>query len=80
MILNDLKMKIITLLQESNISIEGIYYITKDIFEDVKNTYSQALENEKYERLKEISEKDNKNGPIQESAVAEKNNEEDKLE
>lgn len=62
MLLNDLKMKTISLLQESNISIEGVYYVVKDILEEIERTYNQALENERQKRLKEISEIDNKQG------------------
>lgn len=73
MILNDLKTEMISLLQKSNITIEGIYYVVKDVLEEVKQAYDQALQNETQQRLKEISEVDNKQGPSN-ATTSESNN------
>ena len=46
MILNDLKNKVITMLNESNLSIDAIYYVMKEIMQEVEMTYNRMLQAE----------------------------------
>lgn len=46
MILNDFKSKIIETINTSNLTIEVIYYIMKDIMYDVTNQYNTLLQQE----------------------------------
>lgn len=46
MILNDFKSKIIETINTSNLTIEVIYYVMKDIMYDVTNQYNTLLQQE----------------------------------
>lgn len=47
MILNDFKDKIYKDINESNLSIDAIYYVMKDIINDIVNAYNRQLEMER---------------------------------
>ena len=47
MVLNDLKQKIIVMLNESRLPIDGIYYVTREVMQEVEMAYNQALQQEK---------------------------------
>lgn len=56
MVLDDLKSKIITTLNESKLSIDAVYYVMKDVMMEVNALYNQALQQERKDaeaRLKE---------------------------
>lgn len=47
MVLNNLKQELIKVINESDISIEGIYYVVRDIMEEITKIYNNQLEFEK---------------------------------
>lgn len=47
MVLDDLKSKIITTLNESKLSIDAVYYVMKDVMMEVNALYNQALQQER---------------------------------
>lgn len=46
MILNDFKNQIIEVINSSNLTIDGIYYVMKDIMYDITNQYNILLQKE----------------------------------
>ena len=50
MVLNDLKQKIIVMLNESRLPIDGIYYVTREVMQEVEMAYNQALQQEKQQQ------------------------------
>ena len=60
MLLNDLKIQIINYLNTSNLPIDAIYYVMKEVLSEVETTYNEVLQQETKARLKEVSEVDNK--------------------
>lgn len=50
MVLNDLKQKIIAMLNESRLPIDGIYYVTREVMQEVEMAYNQALQQEKQQQ------------------------------
>lgn len=65
MILNDLKNQIITYLNESNLAIDGIYYVMREVMQEVEATYNQVLQQEMQAKMQEITKADNQSGPIE---------------
>ena len=47
MVLNDLKQNIINMLNESRISIDAIYYVVREVMQEVETAYNRVLEEEK---------------------------------
>ena len=47
MVLNDLKQNIINMLNESHISIDAIYYVVREVMQEVEAAYNRVLEEEK---------------------------------
>ena len=47
MILNDFKNNLVKNIQESNLPIDAIYFVMKDIMNEVINTYNSVLEQKK---------------------------------
>lgn len=77
MILNDLKMHIIEELNKSNLSIDAIYYVMKEVLQEVESTYNRILSEEAMAKLnKGLPEQANMN----EAAAQESSNEIDKNE
>ena len=50
MILNDFKQQIVQLINNSGLSVEMVYYILKDLMNEVAVTYNQQLQKEKEEK------------------------------
>lgn len=46
MILNDFKNNIIEIINESNLTIDAVYYVMKDIMGDITTTYNLTLQKE----------------------------------
>ena len=42
--MEELKLKLLQAVNESNLPLEAIYYVTKDFFRDVDDTYKRYLE------------------------------------
>ena len=60
MLLNDLKQDIIGKLNNSNLPIDAIYYVMREVLLEVETTYNEVLQQETKARLKEVAEVDNK--------------------
>lgn len=54
MILNDFKDKIYKDINESNLSIDAIYYVMKDIMNDIVNAYNRQIEYENAEAASKV--------------------------
>ena len=81
MVLNDLKQNIINMLNESHISIDAIYYVVREVMQEVEAAYNRVLEEEKAQaaqqpKIEEVKEEE----PTAESdsKVEEKADEENK--
>lgn len=60
MLLNDTKQQVIDVLNASNLPIDAIYYVMKEVLQEVEQTYSRALAKERDERLQEASKENQK--------------------
>lgn len=58
MILNDLKDKVISTINESKLPIDAVYYVMKDIMTEIAVAYSQAIEEEKKNETAEEEQKE----------------------
>ena len=65
--MNKTKNEIINLINDANLSIEQIYYILKDLFEEVAQQYNLALQKETEEIEKEKKEEEKTDGENQEN-------------
>ena len=54
MILNDFKQKIAEDINSSNLTIDAIYYVLKDIFNEVAMLYEQQLQREQSESAPQV--------------------------
>ena len=54
MILNDFKQKIAEDINNSNLTIDAIYYVLKDIFNEVAMLYEQQLQREQSESTPQV--------------------------
>lgn len=50
MVLNDLKQNVIDLLNKSQLPIDAIYYVMREIMQEVDLTYNKILEEEKKQK------------------------------
>ena len=64
--MNDFKNKLLNIINESKMSIEEIYYIWKDLFDEISITYNNTIIQEKNQKKEEKIEKENDNEEIQE--------------
>ena len=48
--MEELKQKLLQVVNTSNLPLEAIYYIVKDLFRDVDDTYQRALRQEKQQQ------------------------------
>lgn len=81
MVLNDLKQNIINMLNESRISIDAIYYVVREVMQEVEVAYNRVLEEEKMQaaqqpKIEEVKEEEST--AESDSKEAEKADEENK--
>lgn len=57
MILNNFKQQIFKVINNSNLSIEAVYYVFKDIFIEIEKLYFSELQKEQKEANKEKEDK-----------------------
>ena len=59
--MEQLKQKLVQVVNEANLPLDAIYYVTKDFFRDVDDAYKQFLiQQTKYEKEKTKKEKEEK--------------------
>ena len=49
--MDELRDKLINIINECNLPIEGIYYIFKDVFRELSDQYSIVLQKERQEKI-----------------------------
>lgn len=59
--MEELKQKLLQAVNESGLPLEAIYYVSKDFFRDVDDTYKGFLSKIKEEPLNNITEKEKEN-------------------
>ena len=64
--MNDFKNKLLNIINESKLSIEEVYYIWKDLFDEISITYNNTIIQEQNQKKEEKIEKENNNEEIQE--------------
>lgn len=64
--MNDFKNKLLNIINESKLSIEEVYYIWKDLFDEISITYNNTIVQEKNQQKEKEIEKENNNEEIQE--------------
>jgi len=60
MILNEFRKKLINTINESNLSIDCVYFVLKDVLSNVTELYNNQLEQEKIEKETTIVEESKK--------------------
>ena len=61
MLMDDLKMQICQVINQAEMSVEQVYYILKDLTEEVRVTYFDFLQEERMRRAEEIRKQNEKN-------------------
>lgn len=59
MILRDLRKNIEDIVNQSNLSIDCIYFVFKDLMNEIENIYNQEIQREFIEQQKKKEEEDN---------------------
>ena len=59
MILRDLRKNIEDIVNQSNLSIDCIYFVFKDLMNEIENVYNQEIQREFIEQQKKKEEEDN---------------------
>lgn len=59
--MNDFKNRLLNIINESKLSIEEVYYIWKDLFDEISMTYNNTIIQEQNQKKEEKIEKDNNN-------------------
>lgn len=59
MILRDLRKNIEDIVNQSNLSIDCIYFVFKDLMNEIENVYNQEIQREFIEQQKRKDEEDN---------------------
>lgn len=59
MVLRDLRKNIENVVNQSNLSIDCIYFVFKDLMNEIENIYSQEIQREFIEQQKRKDEEDN---------------------
>ena len=62
MILRDLRKNIEDIVNQSNLSIDCIYFVFKDLMNEIENVYNQEIQREFIEQQKRKDEEDNNKG------------------
>lgn len=60
MVLRDLRKNIEDIVNQSNLSIDCIYFVFKDLMNEIENVYNQEIQKEFIEQQKKNEEEDNK--------------------
>lgn len=60
--MEELKQKLLQVVNTSNLPLEAIYYIVKDLFRDVDDTYQRALRQEKQQQMMQEQEASKEEG------------------
>ena len=60
MLMDDLKMQICQVINQAEMSVEQVYYILKDLTEEVRVTYFDFLQEERMRRAEEIKKQNEK--------------------
>lgn len=60
MVLRDLRKNIENVVNQSNLSIDCIYFVFKDLMNEIENIYNQEIQREFIEQQKKNEEEDNK--------------------
>ena len=76
MLLQDLRQEITNLINQSNLPIDAVYYVMKDIMNEVVEIYNQQLQQEQAEAAAQQSESEVKAEEIEAAAQIEKKEEE----
>ena len=58
--MEELRDKLINIINECNLSIEGIYYIFKDVFRELSDQYSVVLQKQRQEKTSQEEITENK--------------------
>ena len=58
--MEELRDKLINIINECNLPIEGIYYIFKDVFRELSDQYSIVLQKERQEKISQEEITENK--------------------
>ena len=56
--MEELRDKLINIINECNLPIEGIYYIFKDVFRELSDQYSVVLQKQRQKEIAENKEKE----------------------
>ena len=56
----DFKNKLAEMINQSGLSIEEVYYIWKDLFDEITINYNSVIKQEQQERLKQQEQEENK--------------------
>ena len=59
MVLRDLRKNIEDIVNQSNLSIDCIYFVFKDLMNEIENVYNQEIQRELIEQQKRKDEEDN---------------------
>lgn len=62
MVLRDLRKNIEDIVNQSNLSIDCIYFVFKDLMNEIENVYNQEIQREFIEQQKRKDEEDNNKG------------------
>lgn len=76
MLLQDLRQEITNLINQSNLPIDAVYYVMKDIMNEVVEIYNQQLQQEQAEAAAQQSESEVKAEETEAAAQIEKKEEE----
>jgi len=77
MLLNDTKQQVIDILNSSNLPIDAIYYVMKEVLQEIEITYNKALIEEREAKLQAAA-KNNKEAKKAIEATNENKKEEEK--
>ena len=61
MLLRDLEQNIVKVINESGMSIDGVYFVMKSLMQEVENQYFSLCKEEDMQKIKENVEKEMKN-------------------
>ena len=65
MILKDLKDNLISTINSSNLSIDAVYFVLKDLMNDIDGLYQQEIQKELQEKMQEIQKEQENDKSVQ---------------
>lgn len=65
MILKDLKDNLINTINSSNLSIDAVYFVLKDLMNDIDGLYQQEIQKELQEKMQEIQKEQENDKSVQ---------------